>query len=515
MSRMNSTEAPTVNPQQTLFFAGDLGSIRSLDPAEAYEIDSFLVVGNLYETLVSYNPTTMELEGVLATAWDVQQTDNTWIITFTLDQQATFASGNPVTSDDVLFSWQRVIEHDTLPAFLFTDIAGLTPEHMRAVDPHTVEVQLPASSNPQVFLSILSFSVAAVMDRDVAEEHADDQDGSSWLNEQSAGSGPYTLERWDRDERIVLAASPTYWREDMAPTLDHVILLDIADQTDLQALLASGEVDIVQDLTTKQAESLASAADVQVQTVETLDLVYIGMNTDDPILGKSEVREAIRYAINYDDLNMLLHEQAILTQEIIPAGIAGHTGLRPFEHDPEQAQMLLEQAGVSEGTELECLVPTGSAPGGVEWRTLAAKLQSDLEQVGITLHAHQTDQLLETYRAQQHQIVMTVWSPDFPDPDANVTPFTDAEAHSIAWRNQWKVPDLARRAKEAAGEQDSAQRLEQYEAITEEVLHEGPYVVLYQPSRLFGIRTSIEGFTYAAADTPSISFNMLRKTSTP
>jgi peptide/nickel transport system substrate-binding protein len=495
----------------TLIMAGDFGSLRTLDPAAAYEIDSFQVLGNLYETLVSYEPETLELTGVLAKDWTITEQGDTWQITFTLDEQATFASGNPVTANDVVFSWRRAIERNEQPAFLFTEIAQLDPQRLRAVDAQTVEVILPDTTNPQIFLSLLSFSAAAILDQQELAAQAPASDDATWLNEHSVGSGPYRLERWQQDERLVLTANPRYWRD--PPAFQHVIMRDIADPVDLQALIASGEIDIAQDLTTTQAEALTNNPDVRIVSADTLDLVYIGMNITDTLpLAQPAVREALRYAINYEDLHMLLGDTATVMQEIIPAGIPGHTGQQPFEYDPAHARSLLEQGEIAEeDIELELLTPPGLAPGGITWRTLAAKLQSDMEQVGVHIRVRQSDQLLDIYRAQQHELAMTVWSPDFVDPDANVTPFVDAEARSIAWRNQWNAPELAALARQAAQTTERDARLDLYRTISSRVQHEGPYVVLYQPARLFGVRRDIRGFVYSTADTPMIRFSRLER----
>jgi len=507
----SAPQAPqTSQTDEPLVFAGDFGSLRTLDPAAAYELDSFLILGNLYETLVSYDPDTLELTGGLATDWTITAQEATWTMTFTLHPQATFASGNPVTAEDVRFSWQRAIALNQQPAFLFTEIAYLDPQQIRVVNPQTVAITLPSAANPQVILSILSFSAAAILDRQELAAHAPASDDAAWLNQHSVGSGPYRLERWQPDEHLVLTANPNFWRE--PPSIQQVVLRDIADPVDLQALIASGEADIVQDLTAVQATALADHPDVQVIPAETLDLVYIGMNlTRTPPLAHPDVREALRYAINYDELQTLLGGHATIVQEVIPAGIPGHTGQRPFQHDPERARSLLARAGVAEGTELELLTPTGVAPGGVDWRTLAAKLQSDLAQVGLRLNVKQSDRLLDTYRARQHELAMTVWVPDFPDPDANITPFVDAAAHSLAWRNAWESPELADLVRQAARAQDLATRLDLYRSITERVQHEGPYAVLYQPARLFGVRRSVMGFRYVPADTPMVRLSQLTK----
>jgi peptide/nickel transport system substrate-binding protein len=253
---------------------------------------------------------------------------------------------------------------------------------------------------------------------------------------------------------------------------------------------------------------------VGVTRADSTLLVYIGMNAKSPPLDKVDVREAIRYAINYDEIvNNLLSGNGKLVQEIIPAGLFGHTGLTPFKQDLTKAKELLGKAGVAEGTEIELLIPAGPAPGGVEWSTIAAKVQDDVGKIGLKLNIKQTQQseLLNIYRAQKGQLIMINWGPDFPDPDGNVTPFTDFNAKSIAWRNAWEAPEIAQLGKQAALEQDNTKRAELYRQLTERVLHEGPYAILYQPTRAFGVRKNIQGFKYDPADTPSISFWTITK----
>jgi peptide/nickel transport system substrate-binding protein len=108
-------------------------------------------------------------------------------------------------------------------------------------------------------------------------------------------------------------------------------------------------------------------------------------------------------------------------------------------------------------------------------------------------------------------MVMINWGPDFPDPDGNVTPFTNYEAKSIAWRNDWNNPEIAELGKQAAIEQDTARRGELYATLVERVLNEGPYVMLYQPTRAYGVRKNISGFQYSPASTPSIWFWTITK----
>jgi peptide/nickel transport system substrate-binding protein len=212
-------------------------------------------------------------------------------------------------------------------------------------------------------------------------------------------------------------------------------------------------------------------------------------------------------------LETLLAGGGMINQEIIPIGFLGHTGANPFSQDIDRAKELLAAAGIAEGTAIDMIIPIGPAPGGIEWATIAAKIQDDLTQVGLELNIQQMQQseLLNIYRAQEGPITLINWGPDFPDPDGNVTPFTNYAAQSIGWRNGWDNPEIAALGQQAALATTDEERTELYAQTIERVLHEGPYAVLYQPIRTYGLRNNVQGFVYDPADTPQISFFNITK----
>ena len=136
---------------------------------------------------------------------------------------------------------------DMSPAFRFIDIAGLTKESFSAVDASPFQVNLPATISPPVFLSVISFSLAAVMEQAALEPNLGTDMGSAWLNDNSAGSGPYVLNAWDRDVAVTLDANPSYWAGTVPP-MQRVILQNVPDATNRQALIETGDADIVQEL---------------------------------------------------------------------------------------------------------------------------------------------------------------------------------------------------------------------------------------------------------------------------
>lgn len=491
------TQPPT-GPANTLVYASDISDLISLDPAVLYEFSGVLIAHNVYETLVRFEGADLStLKPGLAERWDIKEVGENWEITFHLRQGVKFASGNPLTADDVVYSFQRVIALNKSPAFLFTDIAQLKPENIKAADPSTVVVTLPKTASPQGFLSILTFTVGGIVDSKEVKAHESGGDyGSSWLLDHSAGSGPYVIDHWTKETEVLLTANPNYGGP--KPALTQVLIKHIPEATNQQFALEKGDVDIARNLGPEQIEALKGKSGVTTTTGDSLLLIYVGMNVTVKPLDDVRVREALRTAVDYDGIiQQLLKGNAKKVQTIIPAGLAGHNPDAPFQQDVEKAKALLKEAGQEGGFTLELLVPTGSAPGGVTWADLAAKLQSDWAKIGVTVNIVQTAQaeLLNVYRAQKGQLVLILWGPDFPDPDANVGPFTDYEAKSIAWRNAWQ-DEISKKAREAALMADPAQRNAAYKEITDYVLHNGPYVILYQPTELFGLRDNVKGFAW-------------------
>jgi peptide/nickel transport system substrate-binding protein len=490
------TEAP-ISVENTLTIDSNIDDLITLDPAVVYEYSGILITHNVYQTLVTFEGSDLQtIKPSLADSWETKDAGDHWELTFKLHPGNTFASGNPITADDVVYSFNRVLTIKGSPSFLFTDIAGLTSDSVTAADPETVQLNLPKTASPGAFLAILTNTIASVVDSKVVQENEGEDNGSTWLRDHSAGSGAYVIDHWTASSEVLLTANPNFNGD--KPALTSVLVRHVPESATQLTELQNGDADIALNLTAEQLATLSGdATSVKGQD---LRLFYVGMNATVPPLDKVEVREALRMAIDYDGIvNNLLSGNAQKVQTIIPSPMFGFNSDAPFQQDVDGAKALLEQAGVSD-VNLEMLVPTGAAPGGVQWSDLAAKLQSDWEQIGVTVNIKQVEQaeLLATYREQKGQLVLILWGPDFADPDTNVTPFTNYEAKSIAWRNAWNDAEIAAKAKEAALMTDAAAREAAYKEITDYVLHNGPYAILYQPAALFGVRNTVSGFEWNA-----------------
>jgi peptide/nickel transport system substrate-binding protein len=468
---------------------------HSLDPSLVYDFPGWIIMANVYERLVTYpedDPSRPPIPQ-LAASWDLAEDSRTW--TFHLRKGATFASGNPVTADAVVFSLRRFVKLAGPPSWLLTQL-GITEHSITKIDTETVQIVLEDQYAPIIFLSCLAFS--HILDPKVVLAHEQDGDlGSAWLEDHAAGSGPYTIEERQRGKRIVLKANDRYWGP--KPVFERVIVKIINEPAERAALLQAGDLDIARYLSAEDIEVLGN--DPEVQIFESLDffITYLAMSLRYEPFVSPEVRDAVRYAIDYDGIiDYVLGGAAVKHQNIQPKGFLGYTPATPYTWDMEKAKHLLTEGGYPEGFEVELKCPDWSP-----YLELAMKLKDDLAGIGVTLHLIPMDleKLTDDTYSRDFQMYLSGWWYDYPDPDANAKAFAfcdsiddDATVQGPAWYTFYVNPETTTLVKQAAQEMDMEKRRVLYEQINAMIIDDGPFVFLYTPLRYYGVRTEMLPF---------------------
>lgn len=498
--------------ESTLVIGADLSDLITLDPGASYEFSGSLITDNLYDTLVRFEGTDLSrVRPGLAQSWSVAKLpDGGSRITFKL-KNAKFASGNPVTARDVVYSFDRVIALKTNSSFLLTDVANVKVGSTKAADDKTVTLDLPKTANPNIVLNLLTFNVGGVVDSVEVAKHITNNDyGSAWLSTNSAGSGPYVLNRWDKGAQVALDANPNASRRGQ---IKRVVLRNQLEANAQSLALNSGDIDIAYDFTPEGFQGAQKDNKFKALKTDTFQMQYLGMNSGpNSPFADARVRQAVRYAIDQKGIiDGLLGGLGRPMQTIIPAGLFGADTKTYFPYDPEKAKALLKAAGKEGGFEVEFTVTTGSCGGGVPCADLAAKVQADLAKVGIRTKIRQIVQAeaLKLYRAQQASLIMVGWSPDYPDPDGNGTPLADYGAKSLAWRNNWKNDAASKLAQAGSIETDRIKRAAIYKQLTQLMAQEGPYAILYQPYRPIVTSAKISGFVRNANG--NVDFTKVKK----
>lgn len=460
--------------------------IVSLDPAKAYEAVSWGLISQLYQRLVSFKGDNFtDPEPELAESWELKDDKTTWL--FHLRKGIVFSSGNPVNADAVVFSLHRTLKLEGDPSWLLAQF-GITEESITKIDEYTVQVSLDQQYAPGIFLSCLATPVSSILDPKEVMAHEQDGDmGSAWLEEHSAGSGRFVLEQQTRGESYVLTANKHY-SKDVKP-LKQIIVKNVVEPIEQAILLEKGEIDIAWNLQSDQVRRLETNFDIQIYDTPTFELVFIAMNLNYEPLGKSEVRDAIRYAIDYDGiLDFILQGAGKKIQTFIPKGMAGYNPAMPYTLDREKAKALLAEAGYPDGFEVE-LMCEDSLP----WSDIALQIKSDLAKIGIKVKIvlKSYDEMYEIWYSRNHQLVLDFWGVDYVDPDANAKPFVSSESEALAWTSYYVNQEISKLVTAAAQELDPKKREELYKQITEVILDDGPYAILYSPLKQFGVRFEV------------------------
>jgi len=476
----------------TLIIARDISDAVSLDPARAYEFSSCLIVNQLYDKLVDLRPPEYkEIEPEIATEWDILADNVTW--EFKIREDLTFPDGTPINATTVKLSLDRCLELAQTAAWVIEQFG--MGGNITVVDTYTLRIKLAEVVAPRLFLSCLTFTSAAIVNPTLVQEHEVAGDlASDWMTTHSAGSGPYILERWEKDVEFVLVANEEYWGAE--PKLKRIVVRHVPELTAQMLQIEAGDVDIAWNLLADQIEEITGVEGIKVIRVPSFFKDYLGMNVNATIdeekpLGDNKVRDAIRYALDYDAILDIMKGGAIPLQTFVDSGIPGYNPALPYFRDVDKARDLMAEAGYPDGFAVELLVqPT------LYWPDLAVIVQDNLADIDIdvTITTITAAEMYEIYRAQGHELILAEWGADYSDPDNLAKAFADYTIRQLAWRNTWYNDYASNLTKEACSELDTVKRLEMYAELTDYVLYNGPYAIFIQGVYQYGVRTWVEGF---------------------
>ncbi|GAC1346564.1 MAG: ABC transporter substrate-binding protein [Acetobacteraceae bacterium] len=485
-------------PKDAVVMAHQIDDIISLDPQESFEFSGNEVCGNVYEKLVSpdtKNP--VDIRPELAEKWETSP--DGLVTTFHLKQGRKFASGNPVTAEDVVFSLMRAVVLNKAPAFIINQF-GFTKENVAeritAPDANTVVIKIAEAQSPTFLLYCLSANVGGVVDKKTVLAKAQGDDlGNGWLKQNSAGSNAWAVRSWRASEAVALDANPNYPEP---PKVKRVLILHRPDPSAQLLALQKGDIDIARTLSPEQLKTLQENPDYTSVVQSKASLVYLAMNQKNANLAKPQVRQAIKFAIDYATIaknitpNIFETHQAFLLKGF-PAALTD----QPFQKDVDKAKALMKEAGLEGGFEIT-LDHQSNAPYG----DVAQALQADLGAIGIKVNllAAEFRQVITKTRARQHQLAMLRWGSDYMDPHSNAETFCmnpdngdDARNRTVAWRSGWQDKDLTERAAANVKELDAEKRVREYERMQRDHQERSPFAIMLQQVEVAVMRKGVSG----------------------
>ncbi|MBW8319708.1 MAG: ABC transporter substrate-binding protein [Rhizobium sp.] len=503
-------QAFAATPADTLVEGFAIDDIITLDPGEAFEISTAEITANSYSKLVGLDPSdTSKVVGELAESWTISDDGMTY--TFKLKPGLKFASGNPITAEDVAYSFERAVKLDKSPAFLLTQF-GLSGDNVtekaKAADEGTFVLTVDKAYAPTFVLNVLTSTVASVVDKKLVSENVkpvtptaeykyDNDFGNEFLKTGYAGSGPFKIREWRANEVVVLERNDNYFGE--KAKLARVIYRHMKESSGQRLALENGDIDVARNLEPGDIEAVSKKEGVATTSAPKGTLYYFSLNQKNPNLAKPEVIEAFKYLVDYDAIGeTLIKGIGTIHQTFLPSGQLGALDDTPYTFDVAKAKELLAKAGLADGFTVTMDVRNTQPVTGI-----AENVQQTLAQAGIKLEIIPGDgkQTLTKYRARQHDIYIGQWGSDYFDPNSNAETFTynpdnsdEGKTKTLAWRNAWDVPELTKKTQAALLEKDSAARAAIYEDLQKQVLTTGPFVVIFQQTEVAGYSAKLKGY---------------------
>lgn len=365
--------------------------VTTLDPAQASSAQDWEMSTNLYQGLVmpDWQETEsgsllwggLDLAPALAESWELDGTS----VTFTLRDDVTFhPSGNPFTADDVLFSFSRPFDLNRTGDLNNGGLYGI--DQFTKVDDHTVTVTFenrdgePIPATPTLMQTFRMPTFGIVDSVEVAKHAtADDPTATEWLAENVAGTGPYYVESRTPGEEIRLAAVPD--NPVVTPGVSSVTAR-IINSGSVAALLKGGSINLaVYGLSEKDVNDL-EAAGMDVVHEKTPEFTYLQMATEDGPLADPLVRQAIGYAIPYEQIiDSVFFGRAERATSYVNEAAPGYAEtFAAYELDVDKAKELMAQAGDPDVT-----VPLHFNNSDSTLEDMAILLKDNLAQIGVTL----------------------------------------------------------------------------------------------------------------------------------
>lgn len=465
-------------------------SIETTDPGHTYDPTGNMIAKAIYETLVDFEGSDVSTPVPGLASWE--QNDTATEFTFTLEGDRVFSDGSPIEAKDVVFSLQRIQGmEDAKPNFL---LAGVT---IAEVDDKTISfttetplLQLPA---------ILANPALGIVNSDVVIENGGATDGSdsaqSFLDGESAGSGPFVLDTLDLSSQVVLTKNDEY-NGDEESAYDRVVVRNVSESATQLANLKGGDSMVAMDLNGDQVAGLGD--DLTVDSVPSGQTIFLLLNQGEAggDLANVKIAEAIRYALDYDALLELAGAGAVQATGVIPPGFEGSLD-DGVSQDLDAAKAALAEAGYT-GQTLKLQFPNDYPVGGVEFTPLAERIQAQLEDAGIAVELAPAPFAteLDAYVNGTEGFGLWFWGPDYAD-SANFLPF--GPGLKVGLRAGWAAeanPEIAEIAANAAAATDADERTALFTEFAEAMQAEGPFVPLIVPGRNIASASAVSGAVY-------------------
>ena len=459
-------------------FAADNNTIVVSQGSDVLTLDPMLdtspigvnVFRNVFDAL-----TRIEADGsvtpLLAVSWSASEDTKTW--EFTIRTNAKFHDGQPITADDIVWNYKRLLGEMKSPVRSY--ISKLTSVEVSA--PNTVRFVLSEPFAPfDRQVSLIS----------IISKRAFEEIGAAKFALAPIGSGPFKVVRWVKDDRVELAAVNDYWAG--APKIKTLIFKPVPSETTRAAALSSGELDVVPILPPALVASLGNRRGLRIERVASNKVVYVGFDVKNPLLSDVRIRQAVDLAIDRNALSsrLLRGLGKPSGQVVAPVTFGYATDIEPSPFDPARAKQLVAASGYK-GDKIGLQYPNNNLAFGEE---VAQAIANFLGRVGINveLQGMEYSAFFPLWANRKlNSMHLFAYGPSIMDADLIIGSLYDSSG-----RVYWTDPKVDQLAKQQRSERDKDTRRALIGEILKLSKEAVPYAPLYNEIHAYGVQDRIK-----------------------
>jgi peptide/nickel transport system substrate-binding protein len=447
---------------------GTTDKVTTLDPAGAYDLGSWTLMYNMYQTLLTIPAGENSPQGDAAESCEYSDPET---FTCTLKEGLTFANGNELTSSDVKFSLERNISiadpngASGLLASIMNEDGGVDPDAIETPDDRTVTFNL--NKPDTTFQFVLTTNASAIVDEDTFPADA------LAANEEAVGSGPFSMDQYEDGQQAVLTANPEYDGPKEAQS-ERVFISYYQQPAQLKQAVENGDIDVAwRSLSPTDITDLQGSDSVEVYEGEGSEIRYWTWQLGTPTGEQKAVRQAAAQLIDREAIAENAYAGTVdPLYSIVPPGFPGQVeAFQEMYGEPsvDEATKILEDAGVQTPVDLTLgYTPSHYGPNAVDE---ANELAGQLEQGGlfnVEIKSAEWTQYQNLYKENAYDLFQLGWFPDFLDADNYLSPFlVDGGFYANNYSNK-QVNELVAEEQATADPADREPIIEELQMITAE-----------------------------------------------
>ena len=492
--------------EQQIYHHGNGSEPQGIDPHIVTGVPEHHILISLCEGLTIPNPNPTGSDGYIpgtAESWSISDDGKEYI--FKLNKNAKWSNGDPVTADDFVWSWKRILTASLgsqYPDMLYY-LVGAYEYHngqidnfdevgVKALDTHTLKVNL---KNPTpFFIGLLSHYSTWPVHKETVLKHGDiDDRNGEWTRPGNfVCNGPFQLKTWELNNKIVVEKNPHYYDASMV-RLNEIHYYPVSNVMTEDRMFRAGQLHLTSSMPTQKCPIYIEEKNPNLKIDPYMGTYFYRINTENETLSDVRVRKALAYSI---DRQLLVDKVTqcgqIPAYSFTPPGSNGYQPSTEIPYDPVLAKQLLAEAGYSSDNpfpKLEILFNTNEGH-----RKVALAIQQ-MWQNELGIEVELVNQDWKVYLSREmvgdFQISRAGWIGDYEDPNTFLDLMRPNRGNN---KTGWENMDFDALVEEANTINDQEKRYELLNEAEKILIDNMPIIPLYTYVRVYQLSSDVKGF---------------------